>query len=78
MKQTGLFPGQFIQADKKTKEVEIHFLHISATCKSWFIWPELSNDGNEDKTWVECSRTCSLKKASSVTFQKQQKIDFSV
>ena len=51
--ETNWFPGQFIQADKETKEVEIHFLHRSATCKSWFIWPELSNDGNEDKTWVE-------------------------
>ena len=30
------FPGKFIQADKETKEVEIHFLHTSTTCKSWF------------------------------------------
>ena len=51
--ETNWFPGQFIQADKETKEVEIHFLHRSATCKSWFIWQGLSNDGNEDKTWVE-------------------------
>ena len=51
--ETNWFPGQFIQADKETKEVEIHFLHRSATCKSWFNWPQLSNDGNEDKTWVE-------------------------
>ena len=51
--ETNWFPGQFIQADKETKEVEIHFLHRSATCKSWFIWPELSSNGNEDKTWVE-------------------------
>ena len=43
--ETNCFPGQFIQADKETKEVEIRFLHRSATCKSWFIWPVLSNDG---------------------------------
>ena len=56
MKQ--LVPGQFIQADKQTKEVEIHFLHRLATCKSCFIWPELSNDGNEDKTWLE--KSCNI------------------
>ena len=35
--ETNWFPGQFIQADKERKEVEIHFLDRSATCKSWFI-----------------------------------------
>ena len=35
--ETNGFPGQFIQAVKETKEVEIYFLHGSDTYKSWSI-----------------------------------------
>ena len=47
------YPGQFIRKDDETGEVYVHFLTRSNTNKLWFVWPELQNDGKEDKSWVD-------------------------
>ena len=50
------FPGQFVQFDSETEELQVNFLHRSASNQRWFVWPLFQVNGVEDKSWVseEC------------------------
>ena len=50
------FPGQFMQFDAETEELQVNFLHRSESNPRWFVWPLFQINGVEDKSWVseEC------------------------
>ena len=47
------YPGQFIQFDAMSEELEVTFMHRSPSNERWFVWPSLEHGGEEDKGWVE-------------------------
>jgi len=53
------YPGQFVQFDSVSEELEVNFLHRSSSNEKWFVWPSLQardeedKEDKEDKGWVE-------------------------
>ena len=47
------YPGQFIQFDAMSEELEVTFMHRSPSNERWFVWPSLEHGGEEDQGWVE-------------------------
>ena len=46
------FPGQFVEFDAESEELQVNFLNRSPSNPKWFVWPLFEAKGEEDKGWV--------------------------
>ena len=46
------YPGQFVQFDAESEELQVNFLNRSPSNPKWFVWPVFEVKGEEDKGWV--------------------------